>query len=96
MATRRSQAMRVIGDVEPRTVSEDSWSAAPCINDVEFALRDAQNMVRLLAANVEFLAQPREPVAVETVAGDIREGTRRLGQLLGIISGLLKEGEDGE
>ena len=66
---------------------------APRASDVEFALRDAQNMVRLLAANVEFLAQPREPVAVETVAGDIREGTRRLGQILGIISALLREEE---
>jgi hypothetical protein len=53
-------------------------------------------MVRLLAANVEFLAQPREETAVETVAGDIREGTRRLGQLLGIIAGLLTEEEENE
>jgi hypothetical protein len=88
--------MRVRSDAEQRSASEEAWPTAPCINDVEFALRDAQNMVRLLAANVEFLAQPREPVAVETVAGDIREGTRRLGQLLGIISGLLRDGEDGE
>ncbi len=59
---------------------------------VQFALRDAQNMLALLAANVEFLAQP-EPETVETVAGDIRESTRRLGQLLNVVAALLKQPE---
>ncbi len=65
--------------------------AGPCSSDVEFALRDAQNMLALLAANVEVLGQPRDPTADASVTGDIREGTRRLGHLLGIISALLRQ-----
>jgi hypothetical protein len=96
MARRRSQAIRLRSEGEVLPTSEAAWATGPRASDVEFALRDAQNMVRLLAANVEFLAQPREETAVETVAGDIREGTRRLGQLLGIIAGLLSEDEESE
>jgi hypothetical protein len=94
MARRRSQALQVESDARYSSVPVAPWPEGPRLSDVEFALRDAQNMVRLLAANVEFLAQPREDSAVETVAGDIREGTRRLGQILGIISGLLKDEDE--
>ncbi|MGD0678079.1 MAG: hypothetical protein ABSC94_21920 [Polyangiaceae bacterium] len=48
-------------------------------------------MLALLAANVEVLGQPRDPTADASVTGDIREGTRRLGHLLGIISALLRQ-----
>jgi len=48
-------------------------------------------MLALLAANVEFLALPAEPTADDSVAGDIRESTRRLGQLLNVVAALLKQ-----
>jgi hypothetical protein len=61
-------------------------------NAVQFALRDAQNMLALLAANVEFLVKPDEPSA-DAVAGDIRDSTRRLGQLLNVVAALLEQSE---
>jgi len=66
-------------------------SHPPRPSAVEFALHDAQNMLALLAANVEFLALPAEPTADDSVAGDIRESTRRLGQLLNVVAALLKQ-----
>jgi len=67
-------------------------SEAPQPNAVQFALRDAQNMLALLAANVEFLARPDEE-SVDAVAGDIRDSTRRLGQLLNVVAALLNQPE---
>ncbi len=93
MVRRRSQAARFGSTEAPRKRAEATWPDAPRPSDVELALRDAQHMVRLLAANVEFLSSPHPPMAAETVADDIRAGTRRLGQLLGIISALLTEGD---
>ena len=58
---------------------------------LEFALHDAQNMLALLAANVEFLVKP-DATTVDAV-GDIRESTRRLGQLLTLVATLLKQPE---
>jgi hypothetical protein len=59
---------------------------------IEFALHDAQNMLALLAANVEFLVRP-DATTVDAVAGDMRESTRRLGQLLTLVATLLKQPE---
>jgi hypothetical protein len=59
---------------------------------VQFALRDAQNMLALLAANVEFLVKPDE-AEDDAVAGDIRDSTRRLGQLLNVVAALLEQSE---
>jgi hypothetical protein len=64
----------------------------PRASDVEFALRDARNMLALLAANVEVLGQPADP-RTEMVTDDIRDGTRRLGNLLAVIAELLRPAE---
>src|SRR5579859_7085543 len=100
MGTTLGQRM-IAEDTEPREQvlrSSESPSvvfriaAGPRASDVEFAIRDARNMLALLAANVEVLGQPSDPKA-EMVADDIRAGTRRLGTLLSVISELLKQGE---
>ncbi len=65
-------------------------ASGPRASDVEFALRDARNMLALLAANVEVLGQPSDP-RTEMVTDDIRAGTRRLGHLLSVIGELLKQ-----
>jgi hypothetical protein len=64
----------------------------PRAGDVEFALRDARNMLALLAANVEVLGQPADP-RTEMVTDDIRDGARRLGNLLAVIAELLRPAE---
>ena len=91
--------MRSTDYMQPTPPSEDSRvsevrrvSQAPQPNAVQFALRDAQNMLALLAANVEFLANPDDASADE-VAGDIRDSTRRLGQLLNVVAALLNQPE---
>lgn len=66
--------------------------AGPRATDVEFALRDARNMLALLAANVEVLGQPADP-RTEMVTDDIRDGARRLGNLLAVIAELLRPTE---
>jgi hypothetical protein len=92
MAMPSRQPHELIADEMPSLASElhRMWPRAPRASDVEFALQDAQNMVALLSANVEFLAQPRSPETVETVAIDLRASARRLGQLLGVIAVLLR------
>ena len=77
---------------DPRASEVRRVSHAPQPNAVQFALRDAQNMLALLAANVEFLARPDEE-SVDAVAGDIRDSTRRLGQLLNVVAALLNQPE---
>ncbi len=77
---------------DPRVSEVRRVSHAPQPNAVQFALRDAQNMLALLAANVEFLSNPDDASAGE-VAGDIRDSTRRLGQLLNLVAALLDQPE---
>jgi hypothetical protein len=78
------------GDLRSSEVRRAWQTPSPQPSAVQFALHDAQNMLALLAANVEFLTKP-DSGAVETVAGDIRESTRRLGQLLSVVAALLKQ-----
>jgi hypothetical protein len=78
------------GDLRSSEVRRVWQSPSPQPSAVQFALHDAQNMLALLAANVEFLTKP-DVGEVDTVARDIRDSTRRLGQLLNVVAALLKQ-----
>ncbi len=94
MPMRRPQCEKEVtdesGDVRSSEVRLVWQNPSPQPSAVQFALHDAQNMLALLAANVEFLARP-DACEVDTVAVDIRESTRRLGQLLNVVAALLKK-----